>query len=136
MSESTITTNEQLYKLVEAYGHRHRLSQPFNLHDIHANGAFINLNRIKLGYALEDMVLCKRLVKVGQSHYLAVDTRSDHDKVLSLFNNPYVSINHVEISRDLKWREDKTKEVLQELINDGKLEVNPFNQSQYWIKTN
>ena len=131
-----VTTNEQLYKLVEDYGHRYRLSQPFNLQDIHANGAFISLNRIKLGYALDDMVLCKRLVKVGESHYKVIDTRSDRERVLSLFNNPYVSISHVEIARDLKWREDKTKEMLQELVKAGVLEINPFNQSQYWIKTN
>jgi len=129
-----ITNNQEFEHFAIEYAVRFQHCKPFTVNDIYQH--CLSMNKVVLGYKLDDLVLSKKLIKIGETRYAGIDKRSDKERVIAQFSNQYEWLDVPQLSRMLKMREDHIKAAIQELVNDGLLEKCIFIPGSYWLKVN
>lgn len=129
-----ITNDREFERFAIEYAVRFNHCKPFTVNDIYQH--CLSMNKKVLEYKLEDLVIAKKLVKIGESWYGGIDTRTDKQRVMSAFSNQYEWLSVPQIEQMLKMRETTIKAAIQELVNDGVIEKCPFIGGSYWLKVN
>lgn len=129
-----ITSNQEFEQFAIEYAVRFNHCKPFTVNDIYQH--CMSMNKVLLGYKLDDLCLAKKLVKIGDTRYAGIDKRSDKERVMAQFSNQYEWLDVPQLARFLKMREDNIKNALQELVNDGLLEKCKYIPGSYWLKVN
>ena len=129
-----ITNNQEFEQFVNQYAVRFHHCKPFTVNDIYQH--CLSMNKVVLGYKLEDLVIAKKLIKIGDTRFAGIDKRSDKERVMAQFSNQYEWLDVPQLSRMLKMREDHIKAALQELCQEGLLEKCIFIPGSYWLKVN
>lgn len=129
-----ITNNQDFERFALEYAVRFNHCKPFHLNDLYQH--CMSMNKVLLGYKLDDLCLAKKLLKRGDNLYQGIDNRSDSQKVMAQFSSLYEWHDVPELSRMLKMRDDHVKNAVQELVNDGLLEKCIFIPGSYWVKIN
>lgn len=129
-----ITNNQEFERFAIEYAVRFTHCKPFTVNDLAQH--CLSMNKKVLEYKLDDLVIAKKLLKLGETKYGGIDTRTDKQRVMSAFSNQYEWYDVPALARLLKMREDNIKNALQELVNDGLLEKCRFIGGSYWLKVN
>ena len=126
-----IQSNEQFKTFVQQFAERYRNCEPF--HDKELHQFLPNMNYVKMQYMLQDLCIVGLIKKVGNERYQWIDQRDLKSKVLDCFGNKYVTYDYVQLSNILKQRQDHIKEVIAELVEEGKLTKCEFLGQSYWL---
>lgn len=127
-----ITNNQDFEQFAIEYAVRFYHCKPFTVSDLAQH--CLSMNKKVLEYKLDDLVIAKKLLKLGETKYGGIDTRNDKQRVVSAFSNQYEWYDVPALARLLRMREDVIKTSLQELVNDGVIVKCPFIPGSFWLR--
>jgi hypothetical protein len=125
------SNNQEFEQFVIEYGYRFHNCQQFTVNDLLQFMPSANKTRVQ--YALDDLAIKGSIKKLNSNFYQVQDKRTLKQKVEDCFGNKYVFFSVEQISNLLKQRSDYVKDVITELVSEGKLCRCPFIGGAFWL---